>query len=183
MKKLFQKIKDLFSTKANTWENQSPNLPAQRAQNYHHQTETNNNQSSRPRGFSPFEWREQMVENEFAAQSCTRESQSVNVFGPSTGGNIPSSHSNESFTEDGLVSGKTEALLTTADGRLIKPDELHGGGKCFHCMALTDKIFFCAVCKIPLCFHCVKKYKDADVCHKHLMELNFREDTWSIENE
>lgn len=182
MKKFFQKIKDLFSSKADTWENQSPNLPVQRIQHYN-QAEPENNQSSRPRGFSPFEWREQMVNNEFAAQSCTQENQSVHISGPSTGGNIPSSHSNESFTEDGLVTRKTEALLTTADGRLIKPDELHGGGQCLNCMALTDKIFFCGVCKMPLCFRCVKKYKNADVCHRHLVELNFKEDTWSVENE
>ncbi len=183
MKKLFQKIKNLFSDKADTWENQSPNLPAQLIQHYHHQAEPVNNQSSQPHGFSPFQWREQMVDNEFTAQSCTREHQSVNVFGPSAGGNIPCSHNNELFTEDGLVSDKTEALLTTADGRLIKPDELHGGGKCLNCMALTDKIFFCAVCKMPLCFRCVKKYRNADVCHRHLVELNFKEDTWSVENE
>jgi hypothetical protein len=147
----------------------------------HQQTTPDNNQPVPPRGFFPFEWREQMVENEFAAQSCTREHQSVNVFGPSTGGNIPCSHNNESFTEDGLVSGKTEALLTTADGRLIRPEELHGGGQCLNCTALTDKIFFCVVCKMPLCFRCVRKYKNADVCHKHLVELNFKEDTWSLD--
>lgn len=182
MKKLFQKIKDLFSGKADTWGNKYHNLPAQITQNYH-QAEPGNNQSPQPHDFSPFEWREQMVENEFAAESCTRENQSVNVFGPSTGGNIPCSHHNESFTVDGLVSGRTEALLTTADGRLIKPEELHGGGQCFNCTALTDKIFFCAVCKMPLCFRCVKKYKDLDVCYRHLVELNFKEDTWSVENE
>ncbi|MDD5697830.1 MAG: hypothetical protein PHH77_04360 [Victivallaceae bacterium] len=181
MKKLFRKIRELFSDKTDTWDNQPPNLPVRRLPDGHRTP--SDNQTSPPRGFSPFKWREQMMENEFAAQNCTRENQSVNVFGPSAGGNIPCSYNNETFTEDGLVSGKTEAFLTTADGRLIRPNELHGGGKCFNCMALTDKIYFCAVCKIPLCFHCARKYKDIDVCHKHLAELNFNEDTWSVENE
>jgi len=184
MKKFFQKIKDLFSAKNDTWENQALNLPVQRVQNAHvYEEERGNNQSAQRNNSSPFDWREQMVDNEFAAQSCTHEQQSVDVFGPSAGGNIPSLHSNESFTENGLVSGKTEALLTTADGRLIKPVELHGGGQCLSCGALTDKIFFCAVCKIPLCFRHVRKYRNLDVCHRHLVELNFKEDTWSVENE
>ena len=183
MKKFFQKIKDLFSDKTDTWGNQLANFPVKKIQNYHQKPMPENNQFFRNQGFSPFEWREQMAENEFAAQNCTHENKSVNVFGPSIGGNIPCSHNNESFTEDGLVSGKTEALLTTADGRLIKPEELHGGGQCFNCRALTDKIYFCVVCKTPLCFRCVKKYKNADVCHRHLIELNFKEDTWNVENE
>jgi hypothetical protein len=182
MKKIFKRLKDLFSDKTDTWTSQSLNLPVQVVKN-HNYAGFDDNQCSNPHVSSPFEWREQMADNEFAAESCTMEHQSVNVFGPSAGGNIPCSHNNESFTEDGLVSGKTEALLTTADGRLIKPDELHGGGKCLNCMALTDKLHFCAVCKIPLCFRCVKKYKDADVCFRHLEELNFREDTWSVDNE
>ena len=185
MKKLFQKIKDLFSNDTDTWGAKAPNLPAKHVPNNTHRmySESEDNENAQANYSSPFEWREQMIDNEFAAQNCTHEHQSVNVFGVSAGGNIPCSHSNESFTEDGLVSGKTEALMTTADGRFIKPDELHGGGKCLSCMALTDKIFFCAVCKIPLCFHCVQKYKEMDVCYKHLVELNFKEDTWSVENE
>ncbi|MDD5599445.1 MAG: hypothetical protein PHV82_15970 [Victivallaceae bacterium] len=120
-----------------------------------------------------------MIENEFAAQNCTRTNKSIKVFGPSAGGDIPYSGNHESFTEEGLVSNNTEVLLTSAGGHLIKPEQLHGGGKCFNCMALTDKIYFCTVCKIPLCFRCLKKYKNVDVCHKHLVELNFKEDTWN----
>lgn len=181
MKKLFQKLKDLILDKTDTWDNHSSNLPVQRIQNNNIHREPQNNQP--PHGFSPFEWREQITENEFAAENCTRQNQSVNVFGPSTGGNIPCSHSNESFTEEGLVSGKTEALLTTAEGRLIKPNELHGGGQCSNCIELTDKIYFCAVCKVALCLRCVKKYKELHVCQKHLKELKFKEDTWSLNNE
>jgi hypothetical protein len=177
MKKLFKKLKDLLSDETDTWKNQSTNLPVQRIQ-----AEQVNNQPFQSHGFSTFDWREQMVNNEFAAQNCTQEQQYVNVSGPMREGNIPCSHNNETFTENGLVSGRTEALLTTADGRLIKPEELHGGGRCWKCEALTNKIYFCAICKTPLCFHCVKHYKDLDVCERHLKELKFKEDTWNIEN-
>ena len=146
MKKLFQKLKDLILDKTDTWENQS-HLPVhQRVQNNNIHPELQNNPPSQAHNILPFEWREQMTGDEFAAENCTQENQSVNVFGPSTGGNIPCSHNNESFTEDGLVSGKTEALLTTAEGRLIRPNELHGGGQCSNCIELTDKIYFCAIC-------------------------------------
>lgn len=182
MKKFFQKVKDWFSDNADTWDSQPPNLPVRRLPN-RHQATPQNNQALPPRGFSPFEWREQMMENEFTAQSCTRENKSIKVFGLCSGGNIPSSGNHESFTEDGLVSAKTEVLLTSADGRLIKPEELHGGGKCSNCQALTDKIYFCAVCKLPLCSRCVKNYRDMHVCQKHLQELNFKEDSWSVTDE
>ena len=177
MKRIFEKLKKIFSDKTDTWESQTSNLPVRLQGNYRN-TAPDNHQPAQ----STYDWREQMIENEFTAQNCTQEQQSVNVFGPSNGGNIPSSHSNESFTENGLISGRTEALLMTADGRLIKPEELHGGGKCSKCKDLTNKIYFCSVCKIPLCFHCVKHYKDLDVCEKHLNELKFKEDTWSVGN-
>ena len=106
MKKLFKKLKDLFSDKTDTWKNQSVNLPVQR----YHQAEPCNNQAAQSRDFSTFDWREQMIGNEFAAQNCTQEQQSVNVFGPTREGNIPCSHNNETFTENGLISGKTRSF-------------------------------------------------------------------------
>lgn len=182
MKKFFQKLRDLFADKTDTWNNQKNNLPIQRFPNYQHPIFPDHQTLPSPEP-SPREWRNQMINNEFAAQSCTQEQQFVNVFGPVKGGTIPCSHSNETFTENGLISGKTEALLISADGRLLKPAELHGGGKCLNCDTLNDKIYFCAVCKIPLCFRCVKNYRNMPVCHKHFVEFNFKEDTWNIKDE
>lgn len=97
------------------------------------------------------------------------------------GSSNPGSVEKRSFTEEGLVTTKQEHLLSTADGRLITSSELHGGGKCTVCPGYTDKhhLYFCAVCRRPLCFRCAIPWENnTKVCPAHYQILIFNQDTW-----
>ena len=177
MRTFFRKFKNAFSAGFRAWKQGNFNPPAviqpQATTQRVNAVPVQEIPQTGPRNFQ-----EQIIQNEFAAETCTQSQQSVRVFGQSSGGNIPSSYSHESFTEDGLISDKSDALMTSADGRLIKPDELHGGGQCAQCGRLTDKIEFCAICKIPLCFSCYRTFENNIVCIRHYKELDFNQDTW-----
>jgi hypothetical protein len=177
MKTLFKKIRKVFAAGIEAWRQEKFNPPVI-IQNQSTAHRVNAVPVQEPQNQNPRSFQERIIQNEFAAETCTQEQQSVRVFGQTSGGNIPTSHSHESFTDDGLISNKSEALMTSAEGRLIKPDELHGGGRCGHCGCLTAKIEFCEICKLPLCFGCYKVFENKIVCIKHYKELDFNKDTW-----
>ncbi|MFA7232282.1 MAG: hypothetical protein WC071_13505 [Victivallaceae bacterium] len=175
MKRFFQKLKNVFKAGTDAWRRDIFNPPStvQPTSTIHNQ-----NASPEPPRASTYDFREQMIQNEFTAENCTQEQQSVHVFGPAAGGNIPSTFKHESFTNDGLLTNQTDALMTGADGRLIKSTELHGGGLCHNCQKLTDKLNFCTVCKMPLCFRCFRVFENITVCNQHYRLLHFNKDTW-----
>jgi hypothetical protein len=177
MKTIFKKFRDAFSAGFKAWHQDKFNPPAF-IQNQSTVHRVNALPVQEPQNQHPRSFQDQIIQNEFATETCTQEQQSVRVFGQSSGGNIPSSYSHDSFTEEGLVTGKSESLMTSAEGRLIKPDELHGGGRCGHCGCLTAKIEFCEICKRPLCFGCYKVFENKIVCIIHYKELDFNKDTW-----
>lgn len=176
MNRFFQKLKIFFKAGADAWRQNDASLPiiAQSPT-----TTQGTNVRPEPPPASTYDFREQMIQNEFTAENCTQEQQSVHVFGPAAGGNIPSSFKHESFTEKGLLINQTDGLMTSAEGRLIKSTELHGGGLCHSCQRLTDKLNFCAVCKTPLCFRCFRTFENLTVCNLHYRLLYFNKDTWS----
>lgn len=177
MKRILRKFFNwLFSGNdvADTWDNSSAPIRQTPRENRERNTGTPGQEEN-----SLWELREGIVRNEFAAETCTQGHNTVRVMGFSNGGDIPNSFKHESFTAEGLVTGQTEMLITAADGRLIKPNEFHGGGRCECCGRLTDKLLFCAVCKMPLCMRCVKIFNDVAVCRPHFDILNFNRDTWS----
>jgi hypothetical protein len=176
MNRFFQKLKDFFRAGVNAWRQVDFNPPSMISPP---PTTQGQNVRSVPLPTSTYNFREQMIQNEFTAENCTQEQQTVRVFGPVAGGNIPSSFKHESFTDDGLLTNQTDALMTSAEGRLIKPNELHGGGLCHNCQRLTDKLNFCAVCKMPLCFRCFRMFENVIVCNRHYQLLYFNKDTWS----
>ena len=176
MNRFFQKLKNVFKAGVNAWQQEDSNPPSMMSPPS--ATQGQNFRQVPPRT-STYDFRGQMIQNEFTAENCTQEQQSVHVFGPAAGGNIPSSFKHESFTGDGLLTNQTDALMTSAEGRLIKPTELHGGGLCHNCRQLTDKLNFCAVCKMPLCFRCFRTFENLTVCNLHYRLLYFNKDTWS----
>jgi len=170
----FQKLKDFFRAGADTWLQNTINSPTVALP-----PATQGQNVRPPPPASTYDYREQMIQNEFMAENCTQEQQSVHVFGPVAGGNIPGTFKHESFTPNGLLTSHADGLITSADGRLIKPPELHGGGLCHSCEHLTDKLNFCTVCKMPLCFRCFRTFENLVVCDLHYRSLCFNKDTWS----
>lgn len=175
MNRFFQKLKNLFNAGADTWLKNDFNFPAIAPP----PTTQGQNVRPIPPRTSTYDFREQMIQNEFLAENCTQEQQSVHVFGPVAGGNIPGSFKHESFTPNGLLINNTDGLITSAEGRLIKSPELHGGGLCHSCQRLTDKLHFCAVCKMPLCFRCFRTFENLIVCKQDYLSLSYNKDTWS----
>lgn len=177
MKTLFRKLRSAIRAGIKGWKQNSFNPPTVTPAI---QPEVMSEQTPH----SPYRnLQDQLINNEFAAETCTRNHQGIRIIERTSGGAIPASHSHESFTENGLVSNQTDAFMTSADGRLIKPNELHGGGRCFICNCLTNKLEFCAECKRPLCFQHSRIYKGLTVCPEHYRHLEFNDDTWEVKNE
>jgi len=182
MKRIFRKILRWFignGATQDTWNNSSPlQQSSVSGRQYHREGQEHNRRPNGLRNSTSGEFREDMTNNEFAAETCTQEHNGIRIMGMTNGGDIPSSFTHESFTENGLIEAHLNTFTTTADGRFIKPEELHGGGNCECCGFSTDKLFFCSICHMPLCSRCARTFKGGIVCPVHFEVLNFQNDTW-----
>lgn len=121
--------------------------------------------------------RTDIIESELFEEthSTTRKHVQIIQAGIST----PTSEEKRVFTpEDGLLTANQDFLLDTCDGRLIQNTDLKGGGRCVVCQGYTDKIFFCEICRLPLCFKCAHPWETFKVCPPHYKILRFNQDTW-----
>lgn len=94
---------------------------------------------------------------------------------------VPSQTERRSFTEEGMVTQTKDFFLRTAEGRFIKPADLHGGGRCSVCGGNTNKIFFCRVCRRALCFADAFPWQEGHLCPLHHRQTLFFQDTWTQE--
>lgn len=152
--------------------------PRVRAQSHQH-SGTSQCRPSGIRGGSIHGMRDQIINAEHDSRVHSASHKSIRIL--KAGGQNPTASTNRAFTEEGLSTAETDYLFETAEGRLVHAPELHGGGACsYHgCRGLTDKLYFCPLCRRGYCETHALQWQDVRVCPEHYRLLRFHEDTWT----
>lgn len=127
------------------------------------------------------ELRNRIIRDEFIGEAAGVEASTLKIV--DSADEITCSKQVQSLTENGLETDNKEFLIRTAEGHLIKAEELHGGGTCCICGKLTDREHFqhCSVCQCPLCTSCSKRFKELILCPVHYRHAIFHKNTWDEE--
>lgn len=181
LRSLFHKIQRIVSDKADSWQSSRFPVAVNPANEITQAAEVLMPERCEPLEFNPESLRNRVVETEFGEEVQSETSRRVRIM--QAGPNVPDKIERRVFTGEGLVTRNEEILLMTADGRFIKGDELHRGGKCHVCSGFSDKVYFCEVCRKPLCFSCARMFNKMTLCPYHHFTLRFHQDTWNREKE
>lgn len=124
------------------------------------------------------EMRERIIAGEHASEVQNASQKTIRLLRAGT--ENPTTATKKCFAEDGLASVETDYLFETAEGRLIKGEELHGGGACSQpgCRGWTAQLYFCPLCRRGYCETHAVPWRDVRVCPEHFRFLRFHEDTW-----
>ena len=127
------------------------------------------------------ELRGRIIRDELVGEAASVETSTLGIV--DSADEITSSKQVQSLTENGLETNNHEFLIRTAEGHLIRAEEVHNGGMCCICRKLTDQKHFlhCSVCQCPICTTCSKPFKELILCPTHYRHAVFHKNTWDEE--
>lgn len=124
--------------------------------------------------------RDRLIAAEFIAQTSSRASSQMRIVDGNPDTPLNCSEQNDGFTEEGLRQLKTDFLIKTADGRLLKAQDLYRGSACCSCRILSDEssISRCEICRRTVCRLCVREFDGKHYCPEDVKKAYFNYDTW-----
>jgi len=181
-KKVMDKLKQMMpSDHTDTWRKNTPVPAAQPPSRKQSDTLLVIPQRIEPdSGNCPENGLEDLLDKEFRQETASKQENLLRIVEPDANSPIPCTDEVDRFTEEGLRTRKTSTFIKTAEGRLIKPEELHRGGECSICNKLIDAegLARCFSCKKLLCSLCAREFEGTLYCPRHCRQAQFNKDTW-----